>query len=218
MQAANAFLTAFPAFISIINPISAAFIFHARTLDRSDEDRRMLARKVGIFSFVVLMSALWAGSYVLAFFGVSLAALRVAGGLVVALNAWDVLNAPERREARKQAQATSREGASAIAFYPLTMPLTTGPGTISVAVALSASRPPLGPDLLSFFAGMSAAAGLAALTVWGTFAFASLVQNRLNPSVVRTVTRLFAFLLLCIGVQILIHGVEGVLRPLLGTR
>ncbi|MBV9654915.1 MAG: MarC family protein [Acetobacteraceae bacterium] len=215
MQAANAFLTAFPAFISIINPISASFIFHARTSDRSEEERRMLARKVGVFSFVVLIGALWAGSNVLSFFGVSLAALRVAGGLVVALNAWETLTAPERREARKQEQGASREGASAIAFYPLTMPLTTGPGTISVAVALGATKPPIGPALPPFLAGVSAAAALAAVTVWATFTFAGRVQSRLNPSVVRTITRLFAFLLLCIGTQILIHGVEDVLRPML---
>ncbi len=216
MLAANAFLTAYSAFISIVNPVSAAFIFHEVTLDRSDEERRGLARQVGFFSFLVLMTALWAGSFVLAFFGVSLAALRVAGGLVVALSAWDLLNAPERREARKQAQAAPAGSASAIAFYPLTMPLTAGPGTISVAVALGAGRPAFGPDLLSFFAGVSAAAALAALTVWATFAFAAVVESRLNPSAVRTVTRLFAFLLLCIGVQILIRGVEDVLRPLLG--
>ena len=215
MQAVNAFLTAFPAFVSIINPVSSALIFHAVTLDRSGEERRALARQVGFFSFLVLMTALWTGSYVLAFFGVSLAALRVAGGLVVALSAWDLLHTPERREQRKQAQAAPAEGASTIAFYPLTMPLTAGPGTISVAVALGANRPPFGPDLLTFFAGVSAAAALAALSVWGAFAFASVVESRLNPNALRTVTRLFAFLLLCIGVQILIHGVEDVLRPLL---
>ena len=139
MQAAlNAFLLGFPTLLSIVNPMSAAFTFRAVTADRSRRERRVLARKVAFFSFVVMIVALWAGSYILAFFGVTLAALRVAGGVIVALSGWERLNAPERREALKQAQAAPAEGAEDVAFYPLTLPFTTGPGTIAVAVALGA--------------------------------------------------------------------------------
>ena len=100
-----------------------------------------MARKVAVYSLVVMMVALWAGSFVLAFFGITLAALRVAGGFVVALTGWELLNRPEHREARKQEQALPAAVTEDIALFPMTIPITTGPGTMAVAVALSASRP-----------------------------------------------------------------------------
>lgn len=86
-EAIHAFLLGFPALFSIVNPISGAFIFRSVTVSRSFEDYARLAGRVAIYSLLVMMAVLWAGSYVLAFFGVTLAALRVGGGLVVALNA-----------------------------------------------------------------------------------------------------------------------------------
>src|SRR5580704_807139 len=100
-QALNAFLLGFPALFSIVNPISGAFIFREVTADRTHA-RAALARQVALYSLVVMTVALWAGSYVLAVFGITLAALRVAGGIVVALSAWSLLNAPEHHEARKE--------------------------------------------------------------------------------------------------------------------
>ena len=152
-EAINAFLLGFPTLLSIVNPLSAAFTFRAVTADRSPRERRLLARKVAMFSAMVMLVALWAGSYILAFFGVTLAALRIAGGLVVALSGWDRLNAPERREAVKQAQAAPAEGAEDVAFYPLTLPFTTGPGTIAVAVALGPGTRPLRSESLGLFWG-----------------------------------------------------------------
>jgi multiple antibiotic resistance protein len=85
--------------------------------------------------------ALWAGAAVIGFFGVTLAALRIAGGLVVAVRAWELLSAPQHQEGRKQAQAAPAAGAEDVTFFPLTVPFTTGPGTIAVAIALGANRP-----------------------------------------------------------------------------
>ncbi len=104
-QALNAFLLGFPALFSIVNPISGAFIFREVTAHRTP-DRAALARQVALYSLMVMTVALWAGSYILAIFGITLAALRVAGGIVVALSAWNLLNAPEHHEARKHEQAT----------------------------------------------------------------------------------------------------------------
>jgi len=104
-EAARAFLLGFPALFSIVNPISGAFIFREVTAGRTAEDRAALARLVAGYSLIVMVVALWAGSFVLSFFGITLAALRVAGGLVVALSAWDLLNSPERRENRRHNRA-----------------------------------------------------------------------------------------------------------------
>jgi multiple antibiotic resistance protein len=217
-EAVNAFLLGFPALFSIVNPISGAFIFRSVTDSRPPEARAALARLVAVNSLAVMMGALWAGSYVLAFFGITLAALRVAGGLVVALSGWRLLNAPETHEERKQEQAASAEGMEDIALFPLTIPLTTGPGTIAVAVALGAGHPRLFNGLGWFFLGMSAAAMAMTVTIWVTYRYADRLTLMMGPTGTRTITRLSAFLLLCIGVQILITGVEDVLGPLLATK
>lgn len=217
-EAINAFLLGFPALFSIVNPISGAFIFRSVTASRSFEDHARLAGRVAIYSLLVMMLALWAGSYVLAFFGVTLAALRVGGGLVVALNAWTLLNRPEQHEAHKERQATTPTDVDDIAMFPLTIPFTTGPGTISVAVTLGASHPMLFHGLGWFFLGMSGAAVAVAVTIWVAFRSADQISHLMGPTGSRSMTRLFAFLLLCIGVQILISGVVDVLGPLLAAR
>jgi multiple antibiotic resistance protein len=218
LEALHAFLLGFPALFSIVNPISGGFIFRSVTASRPPETHARLARLVALNSLVVMMGALWAGSYVLAFFGITLAALRVAGGLVVALSGWRLLNAPETHDERKQEQAASAEGIEDIALFPLTIPFTTGPGTIAVAVALGAGHPKLFDGLGWFFLGMTAAAVAMAGVIWVTYSYADRLTRMMGPTGTRTITRISAFLLLCIGVQILIAGVEDVLGPLLGPR
>jgi multiple antibiotic resistance protein len=214
LEAVDAFLLAFPALFSIVNPPSAAFIFREVTADRTHAERVHIAGRVGFYSLLVLVVSLWAGSYVIGFLGISIPALRIAGGLVVASSAWGLLNSPEQQEARKREQATTQPSDDEIAFYPLTLPFTAGPGAISVAIALGAGRPPH-EALGWFFVGLTAAAVAMAAVIWVTFRFADRIVDRLSPSAGRIVTRLFAFLLLCIGAQILLTGVVDVLRPLL---
>lgn len=216
----SAFLLAFPALFSIVNPITGAFIFREATAGRTHAERVRLAWRVGFYSLIVMLVALWAGSYVLAFFGISLAALRIAGGLVLTVFAWELVGAPEKREDRKQQQASSAAPGMAedVAFFPLTLPFTTGPGTISVAVALGAGHPASGAGLLGFFAGVSLAAVAMAGLVAVFYGFADRLGDFLGRSASRTVSRLSAFLLLCIGVQILLTGITGALEPLLVRR
>ncbi len=97
-SASQSFLLAFSALFSIVNPIGSALIFSQVTAERSHAERVVLAGRIGVYSALIMLGALWAGAYVLSFFGVSLAALRIAGGLVVASRAWDLLSAPERME------------------------------------------------------------------------------------------------------------------------
>jgi len=215
-EAAHAFLLAFPALFSIVNPLSGALIFAEVTAGR--RDRADIARKVGFYALLVMVVALWAGSFVLAFFGISLAALRVAGGVVVAFTGWNLLNAPERQEQRKQEQKPEKSSGDDIALFPLTIPITTGPGTMSVAVALGAGHPNGLGAVGWFFLGATLAAMALAAVIWITYGSADWVVRRMGPRGSRTVTRLAAFLLLCIGVQILITGVQDVLGPLLAQR
>ena len=208
--AVGSFLLAFSALLSIVNPVGGALIYNQVTAGRKHSERAALARKIAVYSSIVMLTALWAGASVISFFGISLAALRIAGGLVVAVRAWEMLSAPQENEDRKQEQAASATSTEDVAFFPLTIPFTTGPGTISVAIALSSSRPTNSTELVSFFVGVSAAAIAVALCVTVAYSYADRVVQLLGPARSRTLSRLAAFLLLCIGTQILLNGIIDV--------
>jgi multiple antibiotic resistance protein len=208
------YLLALSALFSIVNPLGSAFIVSTVTAGRAHGERVQLAGKIAFYSLIVMLVALWGGAYVLSFFGISLSALRISGGLVVAINAWGLLQAPEHTEARKQRQASEAEGIDAVAFFPLTIPFTTGPGTIAVAITLGSNRPLEGPEAFAFVLGASAAAFTVALIVWATYAFADRMEALLGRSRAQVVSRLAAFLLLCVGTQIALSGITDFIRGL----
>jgi multiple antibiotic resistance protein len=229
--AVQQFLLALSGLIAIVNPIGGAFIFAQVTSAYSHAERVVLSRRIGVYAALVMLGALWAGTPILNFFGVTLAALRIAGGLVVMSSAWTQLNRPEAREARKQAEASGStdRGAAApsepapaalseIAFFPLTLPFTTGPGTIAVAITLGANRPAAYAERAGFYVGVTLAALAVAVTVALLYASADRVVALIGPARARVVGRLFAFLLLCVGTQILINGLTDVIAPLRAAR
>ncbi len=219
MTALAAFLLAFPALFSIVNPIGGSFIFHEVAGPWSHAERARVADRIGLYGAAVMLVSLWAGAYILNFFGISLGALRIAGGAVVTLRAWEMLMAPERQEVRKQAQANEeRSSLLDMAFFPLTMPFTTGPGTISVAISLGAERPASGRGLLAFFLGVSAAALAIVLMIWIGYRYADRVVGRMGQSARRSLSRLMAFLLLCIGVQIILSGAEDAIATIIAAQ
>jgi multiple antibiotic resistance protein len=206
--ATQSFLLALSALFSIVNPIGAALIFSQVTAGRSHAERTVLARKIAGYSALVMLVALWGGAAILNFFGVSLSALRIAGGLIVAASAWGLLQTPERNEERKQEQASHAEGEDDVAFFPLTMPFTTGPGTISVAITLGSNLPVGQPGYLPFILGASLATLVIAISVWIAYAWADTLVALLGQVRARVVSRMAAFLLLCIGTQITLNGIR----------
>ena len=212
----SAFLLALPALFSIISPFTGALIFREVTANWADAERKRLARRVGVYSMIVMLVSILAGSHILSLFGISLAALRVAGGLVLTGFAWEMVGAPERRDGRKQEQASS-PGADDPAFFPLTLPFTTGPGTIAVCVALGAGQTArFTPGRITATLGSVAAAMVMAVVITLMYAYSDRLSARLGRTGTQTVSRLSAFLLLCIGVQILITGIIEALTPLVG--
>ncbi|MFL5254566.1 MAG: MarC family protein [Rhodopila sp.] len=113
---------------------------------------------------------------------------------------------------RAQAGAASHAGGDDIALFPLTIPITTGPGTMSVAIALGASHPKPLAAMAWYLGGMTAAALAVAVLVWVCMRSGDQVTAFMGPNGRRTVTRLAAFILLCIGIQILIGGVRSVIQ------
>ena len=164
----NAFLLAFAALFPIVNPVGGAPIFLALTQHLRPEVRRGLALRIAINGFCLLVASLFVGSHVLEFFGITLPVVRIGGGLVVTAFAWKLLNDDSNASDKKAHEAGDPGEADPAldAFYPLTMPLTVGPGSISVAITLGSQRPktPAGFDNLLLLAG-GAVAGVLALAV-----------------------------------------------------
>jgi multiple antibiotic resistance protein len=212
------FLQAFTALFSIVNPLSGAFIFFGATRELDPKFRAAIARWIAIYSFIIVAASLYIGANVLGFFGVSLPVLRVAGGIIVAAAGWRMLNAPDVTEQRRSETPEPKSmdvPPSRLAFYPLTMPLTTGPGTISVAISLGAGRPSgLHVSLLAFFVETLAATALLSILIYGFYRNSPRIARLIGVTGTTIVVRLSAFLLFCIGIQIAWNGLSELLGKL----
>ena len=215
----NAFLLVYAALFPIVNPIGSAPLFLRMTRGRSAAERSVLALNVAFNSFFLLLGSLFIGSHVLEFFGITLPVVRIAGGMVVAAFGWQLLHAPEAPDADRPKVDTP--GPSIDAFYPLTMPLTVGPGSMSVAMTLGSQRPTPSEDLAQLTVlGGAAIAGLAAiaLTIFVSYRFADRIIAFLGKRGTDVVMRLSAFILFCLGVQILWSGLSELLTSTFAAR
>lgn len=212
----NALLLVYASLFPIINPIGGAPIFLALTRDCSGAERQVLARRIAINGFLLLVGSLFLGSYVLQFFGITLPVVRIAGGLVLIAFAWKLLHSDLDRAADPAAAAAVGTTQLAVkdSFYPLTMPLTVGPGSISIAVALGSQRPAAGGyDELALVAfGALAGLVLLASTIYVCYRSADGLIATLGVNGTRVLVRLTAFILLCIGIQIAWNGYSDLSR------
>jgi multiple antibiotic resistance protein len=203
----NAFLLVYAGLFPIINPIGSAPIFLGLTSSCKEAERNTLARRVATNSFLLLAGSMFIGSHLLVFFGITLPVVRVAGGLVLIAFGWKLLHGGAELEGQPLADA--EHSAAVDSFYPLTMPLTVGPGSMSVAIALGSQWPAGSPELSQLaILGGSAIAGIVALslTVYVCYRFAKRTIALLGPNGINVIVRLSAFILLCIGIQVLWTG------------
>jgi multiple antibiotic resistance protein len=202
----------------VVNPLGGAPIFLSLTHYYPEEDRRLLSRRIALNGFILLIVSYLIGTYILAFFGISLPVVQVGGGLVVISSAWAMLNDNDEESVSRQEVSRSVEltGLSRKAFYPLTLPLTVGPGTISVAITLGANGPHRGLPLLYAIIGALIGSVLIAASIFLCYSFADQLAKVLGATGMSVIMRLSSFLLLCIGVQILWNGVSGLLKSLPG--
>jgi multiple antibiotic resistance protein len=200
------FLFGFGALFAIINPYGLAFVFLDRTMGLSEHDRARIARQIAIYAFFVLLVSIFAGSEIMRFFGISMPALRIAGGLVVAATGWSMLHAAPRISSSHEISTLSYGAIRGMTFFPLTIPLTTGPGTIASAIAIGTHRPNGLPGLFSLSIVWLLIALAISATVYHAYTKSSAMARLFGEEGTSVVTKLSAFLLLCIGVQIMING------------
>ena len=210
-------LFALAAVLPIINPLASAPVYISLTHDVDEPTRAMLAWRIGRHVVLLLVGATLVGTYVLDFFGISLPIVRVSGGLVVASMAWRMLNAQQAADADPDqiAQSVTDSNARIRAFYPLTFPLTCGPGTIAVAITVGASlRTPRVSESLVTFGGGVLGMVIIGVLVALTYRYATRLLRPLGEVGQIVFTRLMAFILLSIGVQIMWDGASALLKSL----
>jgi multiple antibiotic resistance protein len=218
MPAFESILVTLAALLPIVNPLGTAPIFLAMSADLPPHARRRLAFVVARNALILLAAGMLVGSWVLAFFGISLPVVRVAGGLVLLAAGWRLLHAGDEPDSPPTAVTDAWERAVARrAFYPLTFPLTVGPGSLSIAITLGTrvdERPFAVVDILTELVGVV----IVAVVVYFSYRFASRLISVLGETGTYVFLRLSAFIILCVGVTILWSGIVGLVEPLLGTR
>jgi multiple antibiotic resistance protein len=215
----KSFALTFTALLPLVNPLGSALVFLGFVGNVPDSVFRDLARKIAISTTIFMLVIELVGTGLLEFFGISLPVVQVAGGLVLASMGWSLLNQqessvnPDRTVVREDNFLSIEQQV----FYPLTFPVTVGPGCIVVMLTLSAHasvKPGVLQNVIAHL-GISLALVALSLTVYVCYRYAPKITQRISPQTAHGILRIIAFVLLCIGVQITWNGVETLLKQVL---
>jgi len=200
-------LLVYAALLPIVNPLGMAPIFAAMTDGYDTTVRQTVAMRVAINGLALLMASLFIGSYVLNFFGVSLAAVQLGGGLIVMISGWRILNQQSNLSEKQVPAAASSDTILSKAFDPLTMPLTVGPGSIAVALTLGSNlHDESHLQLIQSALVSTIGIALIGVTIYLCYRYSDVLERILGATGTSIVVRLSAFILVCIGIQIMFNG------------
>lgn len=198
--------------LPIINPLGNAPIFNAMSGGNPAVSQTM-ARQVAINSWVILVVSMLVGSYVLEIFGISLPIVRIAGGLLVAATGWRLLHAdetdPVRVAVEGQAEELSARELATRSFFPMSFPLTAGPGSIAASIALGTGTPSTSREYLLGLIVAVLGPALTAIVIWVSYRYSAALLNRLGDIGKVVMMRFVAFILFCIGLQMVWTGWMG---------
>ena len=214
----RSFLFALATLLPFLNPPAVAPIFWTLTEGASAQTRANLSKRVAINVMLMMTIAMIAGNLLLSFFGISLAIVRVGGGILVMHSAWRLVNSPDADTSRvaRMAESFTPEMARSRAFYPLTFPISCGPGTIAAAITVGASLRDHNPLLSAVrLAGSLPGLVVVSLALYACLRFAAQILHRLGENGTAVFMRLSAFILLCLGVQIFWDGSRELLLELM---
>jgi multiple antibiotic resistance protein len=198
----GAAVTAFVALFPIVNPVGGVAVFFALTSSDTPAERNAVAARIAIFVVLILLGFEFGGSYLLEFFGISLAALRIAGGLIVAHTAWTMVTASSRMTPTESTEAQTKDD---IAFSPMAMPLLAGPGSIGVVLALAAR-----PDPRIWLTGIAIAVVAMGVLIYALLRLGGPFVKRLSAGTLSAFDRILGFLILAIAIELMISGFKGV--------
>ncbi len=208
----NTAMFAFFALFPILNPPAMAPIFLNLTAKMKDKDRHHVAFLIGLYTFFMLTCLLLVGGWLLKILGISLPVISVAGGILVFHAAWNMLNRTPKMSEDEQHELESYGIENA--FFPLTLPVTAGPGAIAVTLTLVPSGALTQVKVMLDFLAVSVGIAAASLTVFLFYRFSGNFLRRLGKTGNATISQISAFVLLAIGVQIVWGGISQLIRSL----
>jgi len=212
----SAFLLTFASLFPIVNPFEAAPFFLVMTQGYSGQERRGIARRVAINGFALLLGSMLFGPWLLEFFGIQTPVVRIAGGLVVTALGWKLLT-QEQWSDHSATNMPRHDTPAAGSFYPLTMPLTVGPGSISVAVAIGSRKSPGGlaaTQTVLHAAGALIGLLAIAVSIYVAYRFAERMARVLGATGIDVMVRLSAFIMMCIGIEFVWTGYSALAASL----
>jgi multiple antibiotic resistance protein len=210
MMAEAALTSLVAALFSLMNPIGNLGVFAGMTADRSEAEARQVAWTCAAAASVTLLIVTWTGSLLLQIFGITVDALRAAGGVIVLLIGLRMLTNDAGHKHSPEELADARPRAS-VAVVPLAIPIVAGPGTMA-AVLVAAQQQPTVLDKIEISLVILAIAALCGLL----FSFAAPLARRLGEAGMGVITRVMGMILATIAMAMLADGLKGMLPGLAG--
>jgi multiple antibiotic resistance protein len=205
------FISLFPA----VNPVGSAFIVDPLLEGLNMQERRAASKRIAFYCFIICTVSILVGAWVLKLFGISIPIVQLAGGIMISRMGWQLLTSDDSIKSSQEKARPDRKAGDIenILFYPLAFPMTTGAGTISVLLTLSAD----GNDIdfsqhLVKLVALVIAALLICLLVYICYTNTPRLIRKLGPRGEQIVNRLSAFLVFCIGMQIASAGIRALLK------
>lgn len=198
-----AFLSAIAALISVVNPLGAIPIYLAMTSDESKEERKKTAFRTSLYFFAILIVFFFAGVYILNFFGISISAMRIAGGIVIFQSGFSLLSGEfsQSRGMSKKVKAEAMEKED-ISFSPMAMPMLSGPGSISLLISWYTVNDAWQDKLM-----ICGVVFTSAFLVFITLRSAPILFKVLGRGGLKAISRIMGFIVMSIAVQYVISGI-----------
>ncbi|MEE9438076.1 MAG: MarC family protein [Saprospiraceae bacterium] len=204
-------ITIFASLFSIVNPLGAIPMFLALTTDHTVEENNRTSKMTSIYFVIILLSFFWAGSFILGFFGVTIFALRIAGGLVIMMSGFALLNGNVAKKRVGDLVAKEAMEKEDISFTPMAMPLLSGPGSISLLIGAFSEN-----ELLTERLIISGVIIFTGFIVYLILRSSPLLYKFLGKSGLKAVARIMGFIVLAIGIEYIISGVVALVNSHVG--
>jgi len=204
------------ALFPVVNPIGSSFIISPFFTGLNSAEKRKAVGKITFYAFSICTVSLFAGQWILELFGISIPVVQLAGGIMICKMGWENLSSDKKQGNSTAETETNLSGYSNIEgqlFYPITFPVTTGAGTISVLFTLSAHS--ISSDRSDYF--MNTAAILSAIIVMCILIYIFYLNTKniiryLSSNAEAIFNRISAFLIFCVGLQIAITGIKSLIK------
>lgn len=198
--------------LPLANPLTTVALFLGLAGNMNREERNRQSLMASVYVFAIMVVAFYAGQLVMNTFGISIPGLRIAGGLIVAFIGFRMLFPQQKMEDRPEVENKTKElekhPTANIAFVPLAMPSTAGPGTIAMIIS-SASTIKHGADFPEWVLMVAPVLVFLSVSVilWGCLRSSGAIMKLVGKGGIDAISRLMGFLLVCMGVQFIINGI-----------